>query len=95
MDEGLDQLQAGVFGAARVWEVRAGMRIAPRCAQVRFGATASPPTVGIFLGLAHLHAAPAHFGFSAAAIAAARGVGSQQGRRVSQKRERAGEEANG
>src|SRR5690242_11738949 len=73
---------------------RAGVGVAAWRAQVRLGATGGPPAVGIFFGLAHFHAAAADFGFRAVAIAAARGDGAQQGRRVSEKRQRAGEEAN-
>ena len=75
-------------------ESRAGVRIAARRAHVGLGATGGPPTVRVFFGLAHLHAAAAHFGFRAVAIATARGDAAQQGRRVGKKRERAGEQTN-
>ena len=84
-----------MFGAAGVRESRAGMGIAARRAHVRLGATSGPPAGRVFLGLAHLHAAAVDFGFSAMAVAAARGNATQQGGRVGKKRKRPGEEANG
>ena len=82
-----------VFGAVRVRISRAGVRVAARRAHVRLGATGGPPAGRVFLGLAHFHAPAAHFGFRAAAIAVVGGGGTKQGRRVSKKRKRAGEEA--
>jgi hypothetical protein len=77
------RLKAGVFSAAAVRKARAGVRIAARRVHVRFGARGRPPAGRVFLGLAHLHAAAADFGFCAAAIAAASWDGAQQARRVS------------
>lgn len=83
-----------MFGAARMREARAGMRIAAGRAHVRFGATGGPPAIRVFFGLAHLDTAAAHFGFGAMAIAAAGGNGAQQGRRVRKKWQRSGKQAN-
>ena len=78
-----------MFCAVRVLVARASVRVAAGRAHVRLGATGGPPAVRVFLGLAHFHAAAADFGFGAVAIAAARGGGTQQGRRVCKKRKRA------
>ena len=85
-------LQAGVFRAAGMREARAGVRVAARRAHVRLRATGGPPAGAIFLGLAHFHAGAVCFGFRAMAVATARGNAAQQGRRVSQERQRAGNE---
>lgn len=61
---------------------------------MRLGATGGPPTVCVFLGLAHFYAADAHFGLGAVAVTTASGDGTEEGRRVGEKRKRAGEEAN-
>ena len=88
------RLQAGVLGAVRVRIARAGVGVAARGAQVRLGATGGPPTIRVFLGFTHLHAAAADFGFGAVAVAAASGDVLQEGRRVRKKRQRGGEKAN-
>ena len=87
-------LQAGVFRAAGMREARAGVRVAARRAHVRLRATGSPPARRVSLGLTHLHAAAAHFGFGAVAIAAASGGGAEQRRRVRNEWQRTGEEGN-
>lgn len=84
-----------MFGAPRMREAGAGMGIAARRAHVRLGTTGGPPSIRVLLGLTHFDATAANFGFSAMAIAASRGNAAQKGRRVCEKRKRAGEEANG
>lgn len=83
-----------MFGSVRVRIARAGVGVATRGAQVRLGATGGPPTIRVFLGFTHLHAAAADFGFGAVAIAASSGDALKEGRRVRKKRHCGGEKAN-
>ena len=82
-----------MFSAAGMGEAGAGVGIVAWSAHVRLGATGGPPAVRVFLGFTHFHAAAAHFGLRAVAVAAARGCGPHQGRCVGKKRQRASQKA--
>ena len=92
-EERRKELESGVLSTVGMRISRAGVSIAARRAHVWLGAAGGPPAVRKFPGLAHFHATAPEFGFGAMAIAAARRGGTEQGWRVCEKRQRAGEEA--
>jgi hypothetical protein len=87
-------LQAGVFGAARMRVTRAGVGIARRGVHVGLCATLRPPASSIFFGLAHLCATTVHSRFLAMAVTASRRDTPQQGGRIGEQRQSAGEQTN-
>jgi hypothetical protein len=81
-----------VLGAAGMGESGAGVGIIGRRAHVGFRTLGGAPAGSVALRIAHLHAAASQARFRAMTVAATRGNRLQQGRGVSEKAERAGQE---
>ena len=87
------RMEPGVFGAARMRESRACVRIAGRCVQVRLGAASRPRAGSMFFRVTHFDAATTQVRFRAMAVASSRRNLTQQRRSVAKDRERAGQDS--
>ena len=83
-----------MFGAPRMREPRARVRITGRCVQVGLGATPRSPTRSVFFRVTHFYAATTQVRFRAMAVASSRRSMTQQSWGVGKEPERADQDSN-